>query len=352
MPEGTAQHRLAASLQTALTEAEVTRAYLLTAPELIGARGRGFYRLDPVSGAPSMVVADVSTEFLADYEERGRQGDPVLDFVQANLRPVDDTRVCSVPVWESSPVHDVLRQAGFYHSLEAPVVMCGEFIGTINFARARGDRPFNAADMSTAQLAAEQLGLAVERAKRFEQVGARASLLEAVLDRLPQAIVVTGEDGETLHANRAATRPDRGGGSLLRRAALRISHDLASFRDGTRRVLVSNGALDNSVVVKSMRLSGGSGAMMTLIYPRTDTTDQLPMWDILTPREQQVADWVSQGLTTKQIAERAVVTENTVKQHLKRIFAKTDVTNRAELVQRIWTAGRVRAEKYPFEGFS
>jgi len=347
MPEATAQHRLAASLQGALTEAEVTSAYLLTAPELIGARGRGFYRLDPISSTPSMVVADVSADFLADYEERGRQGDPVLDFVQANFRPIDDTRVCPVPEWERSPVHDVLRQAGFYHSLEAPVVVSGEFIGTINFARAYHDQPFNAADMSTAQLAAEQLGLAVERAKRYEQAGARASLLEAALDRLPQAIVVTGEDGGLLFANRAATRPNRGGVSLLRRAALRISHDLARFRDGAQRVLVGNGPLDNRVIVKSMRLSGDSGAMLTLIYPNADTAaDWLPMWDILTPREQQIADWVSQGLTTKQIAERAVVTENTVKQHLKRIFAKTDVANRAELVQRIWAA-RCQGGKVP-----
>jgi DNA-binding CsgD family transcriptional regulator len=41
-----------------------------------------------------------------------------------------------------------------------------------------------------------------------------------------------------------------------------------------------------------------------------------------------------------------VVTENTVKQHLKRIFAKTDVANRAELVQRIWTA-RCQGGKVP-----
>jgi DNA-binding CsgD family transcriptional regulator len=41
-------------------------------------------------------------------------------------------------------------------------------------------------------------------------------------------------------------------------------------------------------------------------------------------------------LTTKQIAERAFISENTVKQHLKRVFAKVDVHNRAELVQLVW----------------
>ena len=52
--------------------------------------------------------------------------------------------------------------------------------------------------------------------------------------------------------------------------------------------------------------------------------------------EQEIAELVAQGLTTKQIAERAFISENTVKQHLKRVFAKVDVHNRAELVQLVW----------------
>ena len=62
------------------------------------------------------------------------------------------------------------------------------------------------------------------------------------------------------------------------------------------------------------------------------------MWDVLIRREQDIAQLVSEGLTTKQIAEKAYISENTVKQHLKRVFAKTDVSNRAELVQLIWSA--------------
>jgi DNA-binding CsgD family transcriptional regulator len=319
------QLRLAASLQGALTEAEVTRAYLRVVPELIGARGRGFYRLD-ATGSPSAIAADVSADFLADYEERGRAGDPVLDFVQSNLRPVDDTRACSVPAWQESPVHDVLSGAGFYHSMEAPVVVGGEFIGTINFARARNDRPFDIKEIRTAGQAAEQLGLAVQRALRFERSGERISLFETVLDRLPQAIVITDLDGRIIYANQAAE-------PWLETAAPAIADALAGFRAGTRRVAVGSQA---AVTMKSIRLPNEFDATLTLIYPRRGT--ELPLWDILSTREQQITDWVAQGLTTKQISERAVVTQNTVKQHLKRIFAKADVSNRAELVQRVWAA--------------
>lgn len=310
------QLRLAASLQGALTEAEVTKAYLDVVPDLIGARGRGFYRLD-AAGAPSAVVADVSADFLAEYEERGRAGDPVLDYVQARQRPVDDTRACTVAQWRDSAAHDVLRGAGFYHSMEAPVVASGKFIGTINFARGRNDLPFGINEMRTASQAAEQLGIAVQRALRFEHTGARAGLLETVLDRLPQAIVVTDVDGQVIFANQAAE------------PFLEVT--VPELSGGQRVAFASN----DTVTVKSVRLPAEAGATLTLIYPRGDAA--LPLWDILSPREQQIADWVAQGLTTKQISERAVVSQNTVKQHLKRIFAKADVANRAELVQRIWT---------------
>ena len=337
------QHRLAACLQSALTETEVLRAYLTAVPDVIGARGRGFYRLDRDSGAPDMVAADVSADFLADYEEHGRAGDPVLDFVQHHLRPIDSTRVRCAGGWERAPAHDVLRRAGYFHSLEAPVMVSGEFIGTINFARARSDRPFAAADLAAASQAAEQVGLAVERAMRYEQTGHRVSLLEASLDRLPQAMVVTDLDGNVIYTNRAASQPPAGGGpSLLDLARPQIADATAGFRQRGQRIAVTSAPGPGrpvQLIVKSVRLPGQFTASLTLIYPCAGEPGAgLPLWDVLSAREQQIAGWVSAGLTTRQIAERAVVSENTVKQHLKRIFAKAGVSNRAELVQRIWAA--------------
>ena len=50
---------------------------------------------------------------------------------------------------------------------------------------------------------------------------------------------------------------------------------------------------------------------------------------ILTDREREVLDLLAQGLTNKEIAEKLVITTNTVKRHLKAIFEKLNVHTRA-----------------------
>jgi len=58
----------------------------------------------------------------------------------------------------------------------------------------------------------------------------------------------------------------------------------------------------------------------------------------LTPRELQIADLVAKGLTNAEIGTELWITENSVKQALKRIFRKLDVSSRAQMVARLQDA--------------
>lgn len=59
------------------------------------------------------------------------------------------------------------------------------------------------------------------------------------------------------------------------------------------------------------------------------------MCDRLTPREVEIAELVAQGMTNAQIGAALWITENSVKQALKRMFRKLEVTSRAEMVARL-----------------
>lgn len=52
---------------------------------------------------------------------------------------------------------------------------------------------------------------------------------------------------------------------------------------------------------------------------------------LLTQREQEMANWVAEGLTNRQISRRMGVTEHTVLNYLFRIFNKLGTSNRLEL---------------------
>lgn len=54
--------------------------------------------------------------------------------------------------------------------------------------------------------------------------------------------------------------------------------------------------------------------------------------DRLTPRELQIAELVALGRTNAQIGKEIWITENSVKQALKRMFRKLEVSSRAEMV--------------------
>jgi DNA-binding CsgD family transcriptional regulator len=55
----------------------------------------------------------------------------------------------------------------------------------------------------------------------------------------------------------------------------------------------------------------------------------------LTPREIQIAELVAQGLTNAQIGAALWITENSVKQALKQMFRKLEVSSRTEMVAQL-----------------
>jgi DNA-binding CsgD family transcriptional regulator len=63
---------------------------------------------------------------------------------------------------------------------------------------------------------------------------------------------------------------------------------------------------------------------------------QLPQINCLTSREMQIAELVAQGKTNAEIGAELWITENSVKQALKRIFRKLSVSSRTEMVTRVF----------------
>ncbi|MER5184101.1 LuxR C-terminal-related transcriptional regulator [Streptomyces sp. NPDC002896] len=346
-PNPHSTERFALAMQSALTRSEVVDAYLTHVRAVIPASAVGLYRLDEHSRRVLDVHAVTSDQFLDAYEAYGRDDDPILSRVMDEKTALDSSRLPGGQ-WDRSGARQALAVARYEHSLLAPVMSGAVFFGTINFARSASQEPFSHADLTAAQCIAEHVGRGMERSLRFEATAQRTALIENAFDHLDYPVIITDLGGRVLFFNRAARRewpvplgPD-GGLPTADGLARAIMDATAVFaRDGKRVVsrTVST-AGGKSVIAKTVRLAGGTPAAATVLFEHSgrQSEGRLPDWQVLTNRERDIAQLVSEGLTTKQIAERAFVSENTVKQHLKRIYAKTDVTNRAGLIQLIWAS--------------
>lgn len=71
------------------------------------------------------------------------------------------------------------------------------------------------------------------------------------------------------------------------------------------------------------------------IKPKVQETYTLTTPDVLTVREQEIMRLVAQGLSNKQIAEKLIISETTVKNHLVNIFEKLNVANRTQAILKL-----------------
>jgi DNA-binding NarL/FixJ family response regulator len=58
--------------------------------------------------------------------------------------------------------------------------------------------------------------------------------------------------------------------------------------------------------------------------------------DILTKKEREILDLLSKGFLYKEIAERTIISINTVKQHIHNIYEKLHVQNRTEAINKVY----------------
>lgn len=92
-------------------------------------------------------------------------------------------------------------------------------------------------------------------------------------------------------------------------------------------------AIDRGEAVIPTRLAGNLLAEFRSTRHRVEETESS---DSFSPREREVLDLVSEGLTNREVADRLFISENTVKYHMKNILDKLHLRNRSQVIA--WAA--------------
>lgn len=332
--------QLASSLAEAATVDEVLSLYLKHARTVIPSRAVGIY-LSRGAGKPPRALADgVSEYYLELYEELGRQLDPVLKAVIESGQAHSSSQLMSAEQWHASEFYQrVLSVHGFQATLKAPVVAEGRVIGTLNFGDRAPDAYDQPGDLDLATALGHIVGLAVTLATKLENAERERFQLGQAFEASDDALIITDLRTGARQPNAAARQIlqllDDEEASLLLEDLLALQpthrppHGVAAEVRGGRH-LVSVRPLpagsDRKVLVTRLTLRSAEA---------TDTeTDVAPFTQaLLSPRERQIAAAVSLGLHDQQIADNLVLSVHTVKQHLKSIYRKLEVSSRVELTR-------------------
>lgn len=335
-------------LQEACTVDEARNEYLDAIADLIPAESYALYQLDPATGAPIDCTAHAPDAFLDEYERVGRHDDPVLQAALRDEAPRDERLASTDRPWTDTGACEVLSRAGLVHSLEAPVRVAGSIAGTLNFARTAEQSPFTPVDLHHAEQASRIIGVALERAARFDATEHRAALLTDVLDQLDTALMISNLEGEQLYLNEAAQlavdgtqRPLVNAVAPAVREALESLRRRSDERTASARHTLELADHRAETGARAIRLGHDDEFVLTFLDYRPVAAAEEPAGDqrlpLLSPREREVAELVARGLTTGEISRDLFISQNTVKQHLKRMFQKLEVNNRAQLVAALWS---------------
>jgi DNA-binding NarL/FixJ family response regulator len=180
--------------------------------------------------------------------------------------------------------------------------------------------------------------------------------VEVVAEQRPDVVLMDvrmpGVDGiEATRRIRAAAEDERP------RVVILTTFDLdeyvfAAFRAGASGFLLKDAPRER--ILEAVRGAAEGDALVApsvtrrliehFVQPqRIATTDRtaVPGLDELTPREAEVLELIGRGLSNRELADRLVVSEKTVKTHVGRILAKLGLRDRVQAVILAYEAGIV-----------
>ncbi len=179
--------------------------------------------------------------------------------------------------------------------------------------------------------------------------------VEVVAEQRPDVVLMDvrmpGVDGiEATRRIRAAA------GGELPRVVILTTFDLdeyvfEAFRAGASGFLLKDAARER--ILEAVRGAAEGDALVApsvtrrliehFVQPRRVTADKsaVPGLDELTAREAEVLELIGRGLSNRELADRLVVSEKTVKTHVGRILAKLGLRDRVQAVILAYEAGIV-----------
>ena len=327
--------RFAQSLSSASSHDQLRSTFLAGFGRLLGVPMYGYALVD-ATGQPTCVAnGNVSDQFVACYERDAKDVDPVLAKAYETGRPTYNRALMSDEEWVESAVYRrAYRVHDMRHVVEVPVKSAGEIAGNVHFATSSPEWDLGRDDIRVADALGTVLGVALEAIATSERV-------QRELDQALTALTIAGTPYVVSDPVSPRLR--------LNEVARRLVADVVGAEEALHRLLarpVDRGGQSRRIEVALVTgetgvvhghlgpVHGESGALVAVLELERERPGMSPaLIAVLTPREQEVAALVVDGLADREIAACLHLSHHTVSQYVKRIYRKLGVDSRVALTR-------------------
>lgn len=263
--------------------------------KVVDADAYGVYMFRSCQPLKEYFLGRAPSRFLSEYEDR-RSTDPVLEYV-LRRRLAEDSSHLLGSAWTRHPLRLWMEKWGWEYSLQGPLMLDGDVVGTVNFARGRRFGPFEDIARRNVQVVCEEASAALQRIVRTVNLAKETRLFKACFDQAPTPMVVRDSGDAVRYVNAAA---------------------LSQTPPGVL------GRLNRSI-----SLRGGEGY-------RLETRISERFVDLqVSEKTRQVANYLAEGRQNKWIAWKLGLSLDTIKYHVKALYSAMGVHSRVEFIRRI-----------------
>ncbi len=312
---------------------EIETEFYKSISSIIPAHATAIYLFNSKKRQPDYISsAGVDVDFLTFYEKRGREIDPLKNWIMNNRSPNQSQLLFGLKGWQHHPVYDIVKTASIDFAMQSPIVCADEIIGSINFGRDFKEGQFHNDDLVVISILSHFLGLAITGSFANKSIIEYNNQFCQSIDNMRQNLIITDQNFEINYANKAAQ------GTMIRHYGEQANQHLSKK---IRRLKKTN-QFAKKVLIENMELRTcklpGSKDQQNLVFldeiPKPKTNEFIE--NLLTTREIDVLFLVAKGLQNKEIADRLFVSVNTIKRHLDNIFGKFNVSTRTKLIAKFY----------------
>lgn len=299
----------------------------------------------------------IDAEYESLYHERYAKENPFVGWTRAMraqwecpvARPISFIK----RIRETSFYSEFMDPNGMHHPFIIGMLSMGEYVGLIGLYRSKAEPDYNDNDVLMGQTLATGVQLALERALLNERLNGWHWIADAI-DTVPRAdgLIVLDDNWQIHYRNAVATEllgklreasVDGERGSQATLPNILLAHCVREVEANPKETdqtfeleLPACGLNMSSRLIRVDQHDGRSGYLLSLqskapILSKAERLSHLG----LTEREIDVVNAVSDGMKSLEVSEKLFISLHTVQSHLKSIYRKLGVNNRASLLSRV-----------------